>query len=215
VLKAIAAFTLPLHSNTVFNLDDQDAIYYEFDGDVKVGFGVTYGVSSSVAGYSLSDVFPALKQYGDISRKKFNVSANAGVSMNFNWTRKFSCFLVRVKPDAGPGSAVLHLMTGTSNQRSLELKASGGVTNFSLPKLTVNTDALVQALIKKGTGTPEGQPAPAVPKQVTDAVTAEVSKYVDDANKWLGSLADKIQKNGDVSLSLLFQNSSAYTSAFT
>jgi len=47
LLEAVAAFTLPLHLNTINNLGDADCIYYEFDGALNVGFGLTYGIDAS------------------------------------------------------------------------------------------------------------------------------------------------------------------------
>lgn len=215
VLKAIAGFTLPLHAATVSNLEDGDALYYEFDGALNVGFGVNYGVSGSVGGYSLSEISRTLQtvgQYVNISAKQaFTAAATAGVSLGFNWNRTFTCFLERNKPGAGPGSARLHLLTGTDTQRSFELKANGGITKITAPALTVDTAALTQALLEKATG----KAAPSVPQSVTDAVNGEVQKYVTDANNWLSSLTKKVQANGQISLSLLFQNSTQDTNAFT
>jgi hypothetical protein len=215
LLQAIAGFTLPLHSGTVSNLDDGDAVYYEFDGALNVGFGVTYGISGSVGGYSLSDISPTLQtigQFVNISAKQgFTAAANLGVSLSFNWSRTFTCFLERIKPDQGRGSARLHLMTGRDTTRSLELKANGGISNITAPQITADAGALTQLLLQKATG----QAAPNVPQSVTDGVNSEVQKYISDANQWLSSLAKKVQANGQISLSLLFENSTAFTSAFT
>jgi len=215
LLQAIAGFTLPLHSGTVSNLADGDALYYEFDGALNLGFGVTYGVSGSVGGYSLSDISPTLQtigQFVNISAKQgFTASANLGASLSFNWSRTFICFLERIKPDQGPGSARLHIMTGRDTMRSLELKANGGISNVTAPQITADAGALTQLLLQKATG----KAAPNVPQSVTDAVNGEVQKYVGEANKWLTSLAKKVQANGQITLSLLFQNSTAFTTAFT
>ncbi len=215
VMKAIAGFTLPLHAATVSNLDDGDALYYEFDGALNVGFGVNYGISGSVGGYSLSEISRSMQTvgtYANISAKQtLTAAANVGVSLGFNWSRTFTCFLERNKPGAEPGSARLHLLTGTDTQRSFELKANGGITKITAPALTVNTAALTQMLLQKATG----KAAPNVPQSVTDAVDGEVQKYVTDANDWLSSLTKKAQADGQISLSLLFQNSTQDTNAFT
>ena len=61
VQEAIRGFTLPLHSTAAMNLQSGDALYCEFDGNLKVGFGASYGISTSVAAQSLSDVSVAAK----------------------------------------------------------------------------------------------------------------------------------------------------------
>src|ERR1700676_1052508 len=135
--KAIAGFTLPLHSETVNNLEDGDGIYYEFDGALNVGFGATYGIGASVGGYSLSEINASFQKIGKIANisanNGFTAGASAGVSVVFNWTRKFQCLIVRTKPDAGNGSARLHLLTGKNCKRSLELSATGGITAITAP----------------------------------------------------------------------------------
>ena len=209
LLDALAGFTLPLHPNTATNLGEGDAIFYQFDGSIAVGFGVNYGISGSVGGYSLADIVPAVKKFGDISSKQpVTAKAEAGVSISFNWSRTFECFLWK----NGPASATLHLSKGTDSSRSVGITADGGITQISAPKLTQNfTTTLATDWYQKLTGKAPGAPAQALQSSVTN----EVQKYVDDANNWLSGLAQKVQNHGEVSLSLPFENSTQFASAFT
>jgi hypothetical protein len=218
VCQAIAGFTLPLHVGTINNLDDGDGIFYEFDGALNVGFGATYGIGASVGGYSLSDINSTFQKIGNVANisasKGFTVGANAGVAVSFNWSRKFQCFIERTKPDAGNGSARLHLLTGQNSKRSLELSANGGITDVTAPQLNVDSATLTQWMLQKVTG----QSTPftsSVFQTPLDQMRQEVQKYVDDANQWLTSLTQKVQSYGQVSLALVFQSSNEHTSAFT
>jgi hypothetical protein len=209
LLGALAGFTLPLHPNTATNLTEGDAIFYQFDGSIAVGFGVNYGITGSVGGYSLADIVPAVKQFGDVASKQpLTAKAEAGVSISFNWSRTFECFLWR----DGANSATLHLSKGTDSKRSVGITADGGITQISAPKLTQNfTTTLASAWYKKLTGKALSGPGQTLQTDVTN----EVQKYVDDANNWLSGLAQKVQNHGEVSLSLLFESSTQFASAFT
>ena len=217
ILRALAAFSLPLHSQTVNNLADGDAIYYTFDGSINVGFGATYGINASFGGYSLSEInstFQKVGQVVDLSTKGITVAANAGVSLKFNWSRTFECLLARSKPDAGPGSAQLHISAGKTSGRSLTLSADGGITQVSAPQLTVNADTVTGWIVQKvaGNATPAGQ---AAFQSVVTQAKAEVQKYVDEANNWLSSLTQKVQAHGSISLAAIFEGTTQFTSAFT
>jgi hypothetical protein len=218
ILKALAAFTLPLHPGTVDNLQDGDAVYYTFDGSLNVGFGATYGISGSVGGYSLSEInstFQKIGKVADVSASKtVTVAANAGLSLKFNWSRTFECFLECSRPVGGKASARLHLSAGKTSGRSLTLSADGGITAVTAPQLTVNTDTVTNWVVQKVAGG-TAPAATSIFQTPLDQVKSEVQKYVDDANNWLSSLAQKIQGYGSISLALVFASSSQFTSAFT
>jgi len=217
ILKALAAFTLPLHAQTVNNLDDGDGAYYTFDGSINVGFGANYGVNASFGGYSLSEINATFQKVGkviDVSTKGVTLAAQAGVSLAFNWSRTFECFLERLKPDAGPGSARLHLSAGKTSSRSLTLAANGGITQISAPQLTVNTDTVTSWIIQKAAGSAAPMVTAAL-QPVVDKAKAEVQKYVDEANNWLSSLTQTVQAHGSISLAAVFESTSQFTSAFT
>ena len=217
ILKALAGFTLPLHEGTVDNLSDGDAIYYMLDGSIDVGFGATYGISASVGGYNIGEInstFQKISKMADISAAKtMTVDAQAGLSLKFNWSRTFEFFLERFKPDAGPGSAKLHVSAGKTSQRSLTLSADGGITQISAPQVTVDTDTVTNWIVQKVGGTAAA--GSSVFQSSQAAIGDEAQKYVSDANNWLSSLAQRIQSNGSVSLALVFQNTAQFTSAFT
>ena len=215
VIAAMTCFSLPLHSGTVDNLSDGDAIYYEFDGTLAVGFGASYGISTTVGGYSLSDVSSGLttiKNSANLSAESsFKAGANAGLSYKFNWSRKFQCLLLRNVNAGGPDGATLHLFAGNNWDSSLTLSASGGVSSVAAPTITADPGTLAQSALDHVTG---GSPLPGSSTLAT-GLNIAVKKYVTDANNWLSGLAQKANADGNISLSLLFEASDARTSAFT
>ncbi|MGH9401703.1 MAG: hypothetical protein ACRD2P_06315 [Terriglobia bacterium] len=216
---AVAAFTLPLHLNTLNNLEDGDCIYYELDGALNVCFGMTYGIDASVGGYSLSEidaVFEKLSKIFNISSPQiFTVSATVGPSVKFNWRRRFQCFLERSKPDPGKaGTATLHLSPGTTSQRGLQLSADAGISQISPPELSVNAGTLIQWILQKAYGSANPQPGEAI-QTLLDQLQKEVPKYISDANQWLLGLFQKFGTQGEITLALLFQNTTGFLSAFT
>ena len=118
---AVTGFVLPLHPDTASNLLPGDAISYEFDGSINVGFGFTYGVSTSVGGYSLSELGGAFSKVSGVvnvaSKKTMTVGVTAGVATQFNWSRKFNAFLQKT----GQISARLHIDAGKDSSRSLQI----------------------------------------------------------------------------------------------
>jgi hypothetical protein len=213
---ALAGFTLPFHGQTINQLGDGDAIYYTFDGSVNVGFGATYGWKTAIGGYNLSDIssgFATAAKVVDVSTKGVTVAANAGLALKFNWSRSFECFLERSKPDAGAGSAMLHLSAGKSSSRSVGLSADGGIQSISAPQITANAASVSNLIIGKLGGNSPAIQAAVQPVVATAQI--EIQKYLADANNWLNSLTQKVQSHGSIALAAAFEGSSQFTSAFT
>jgi hypothetical protein len=219
VKEAIAGFSLPLHSGTVDNLADGDCLYYEFDGAINVGFGVSYGLSKSVGAFSVSELSATLQKYKNVvdfsSSDIFTVGASAGVSVKFTWSRSFQCYLKRSKANPqDAGSAELHISAGNDSQRSVQIAINGGISKVSAPQLSVGGDVLANWALGKITG--QANPAASsIQQKVADAAKQEVGKYVSDANDWISGLFQKIDSHGNVALSLLFQSTNHFVSAFT
>lgn len=219
LVGALAAFTLPLHRDTLNSLGDGDCIYYEFDGSLNVGFGVTYGIDTSAGGYSLSEigaVFEKLSNFFNVSVSQiFIASATVGASAKFNWSRRFQCFLERSKPDPGKaGTATLHLSPGTTSQRGLQFSADAGISPLSSPQLSANADTITQWILQKAYGNPNPQLGEAL-QSLLDQLKKEVPKYTSEANKWLAGLFKKLGTEGEISLALLLPHTTNFLSAFT
>ncbi|MGH9343026.1 MAG: hypothetical protein ACRD19_04620 [Terriglobia bacterium] len=219
LVGALAAFTLPLHTGTLNNLEDGDCIYYEFDGALNVCFGMTYGIDASAGGYNLSEidaVFEKLSKFFNVSSPQiFTASATAGGSAKFNWSRRFQCFLERSK--AGPGNAgtaTLHLSPGTTSQRGLQFSADAGISALSPPELSTNADTITQWILQKVYGNANPQPGEAF-QTILDQLKKEVPKYTNDANEWLAGLFQKLGTQGEISLALLLPHTTSFLSAFT
>lgn len=212
ILQAFEGFTLPLHPSTPGNLADGDALYYDLDATVNVGFGVTYGISTTVGGYDLDGISSDLKQVStmaDISTSSFTAGANAGVSLSFNWTRDFGCFLSR-QNNAQGNTARLQLLNGSNSQSSVGISATAGISNLSA-NLTLNPQNVENWIAQKLTGNPNA----ALPQNLATQINAPVQKYISDAQQWVSGLVKKVSSDGSLSLALLFQNSSSNTSCFT
>ncbi len=215
LLAAIGGFTLPLHQNTLANLQDEECIYYEFDGAMNVGFGATVGLSGQVGGSALAQMGDALSKGGGLvstpGLKPMNASLNASLSAKFNWTRNFQCFLERKKPNAAKmGGAVLHICAGRDSQRAIQLQIDAGISPLGDPKLCVDSKQMTQWVsqtVQSSTGVP-------IPAPLLSAASGEMQKYVGDSNKWLAGLFQKVTDAG-ITLALYYQSESKFTSAFT
>ena len=221
VLAALAAFTLPLHQKTAANLSDGDCLYYQFDGSLNVGFGATWGVKSAqVGGTAISNIGASLKTAGNIvtvsGLTPVSVSVGANLSVQFNWTRTFECFLERQQPSAAPGGATLHISAGRSSTRGVQLGLDVSITGIGTPQANVNAGAITQSILSKLTGqqNPAGQAAGQV---IVQQVQQAANQYLGDVNKWLAGLTQRVNTlpQKGVALSVYYRNQSQFTSAFT
>jgi hypothetical protein len=210
ILDAVRGFSLPLHNGTANNLQSGDALYYEFDGNLKVGFGASYGITASVASQSLSGVsqgLNSLKQAVNLSGPGATFNAQAALAINANLSRKFHCILQRTG-----NSVTLHLFKGTDSDFTEAISVSGGISNVSTPSITFNSTQLANAIAAKLPST-AGAAVQFAAAQ-TASLQQAASNYIDQANKWLSSLAQKVNENGQISLSLQFEQAGTNASAF-
>jgi len=210
VQEAIRGFTLPLHSTAAMNLQSGDALYYEFDGNLKVGFGASYGISTSVAAQSLSDVSAGLnsiKQAVNLVGPGETFNAQAALTINANLSRKFHCILQKTGT-----TATLHLFKGTDSDFTEGISVSGGISKVSPPSITFNPAQLANAIVAKLPST-SGAAVQFAAGQ-TACLQQAASDYIDQANNWLKSLAQKVNDNGQISLSLQFEQANTNASAF-
>ena len=210
IQDAIRGFTLPLHSSTAANLQSGDALYYEFDGNLKVGFGASYGISTSVAAQSLSDVSEGLnsiKQAANLTGPGETFNAQAALTINANLSRKFHCILQKTGT-----TATLHLFKGTNSDFTEGISVSGGISNVSAPSITFSPTQLANAIVAKLPSTSAAAVQFAAGQ--TASLQTAASNYIDQANNWLKSLAQKVNDNGQISLSLQFEQADTNASAF-
>jgi hypothetical protein len=218
IVKALSGFTLPLHQSTAANLSDGDCIYYEFDGSLNVGFGATWGISAQVGATTISEINQSLQKAGGIvsvlGLTPVTVSAGANLSMQFNWTRSFQCFLWRQQPTAGQaGGALLYISAGRTSKRVIQLGIDAEVKGIGTPKASVDAGKATQLILSKLTGQQNPPAGTAIGQKVQQAVTP----YLADVNNWLGGLTQKVSTAAGkgVALSVYYQNQSSFTSAFT
>ena len=216
IKAALESFVLPLHSETAKNLSAGDCLYYEFDGAIKTGFGASYGVSTSVGGYSLSElggVFTKVKGVADITSGGATVGLTVDLSAKFSWSRSFKAFLQKAA-----NKVTLHIDAGKDSQRSVAITANGGITELDPPQLSVDpskvTDVIKQRLIGNA-NPPANSIFTAAAGKATSALQDEVQKYVDDANDWLQGLFQKVGDHDSLSIGLLLQTTDHFVSAFT
>lgn len=210
VQEAIRGFTLPLHSTTAGSLQSGDALYYEFDGNLKVGFGASYGISTSVGAQSLSEVSAGLnsiKQAVNLTGPGETFNAQAALTINANLSRKFHCILQKTGT-----TATLHLFKGTDSDFTEGISVSGGISNVSPPSITFNPAQLANAIVAKLPST-SGAAVQLAAAQ-TASLQQAASDYIDQANNWLKSLAQKVNDNGQISLALQFEQANTNASAF-
>jgi hypothetical protein len=210
IQEAVKGFTLPLHSGTAKNLQSGDALYYEFDGNLKVGFGASYGITTSIASQSLSGIdqgMSSLKQAVNLTGPGETFGAQAALAINVNLSRKFHCVLQKTG-----NTAILHLFKGTNSDYTESISVSAGVSNVSSPSITLDPAQLANDI----TGKLPSTTGAAV--QLAAAQTASLqhaaSDYIDQANKWLSSLSQAVNDHGQISMSLQFEQADTNSSAF-
>jgi len=210
ILDAVKGFTLPLHSKSAQNLQLGDALFYEFDGNLKVGFGASYGISTSIASQSLSGInsgLDSLKQAVNLTGPGETFNAQAALAINANLSRKFHCILQRTD-----STATLHLFKGADSDFTEGISVSGGISNISPPSITFNAGQLANAIIAK-LPSPSGAVVQFSPAQ-TAGIQQAAQSYIDQANNWLKSLAQHVNENGQIALSLQFEQADTNASAF-
>jgi len=210
IQDAVKGFSLPLHSGTVNNLQSGDALYYEFDGNLKVGFGASYGISTSVASQSLSGIsqgMSSITQAANLTSPGETFNAQAALAINANLSRKFHCVLQKTG-----NTAILHLFKGTNSDYTEGISVSAGISNVSSPSITFNAAELTNAIVKK-LPSADGTVAQLAAAQ-TASLQQAASEYIDQANKWLSSLSQKVNEHGQLSLSLQFEQADSDASAF-
>jgi len=210
ITAGLQGFVLPLRTTTWSRLAAGDYLYYEYDGALNVGFGVTYGNQITVGGYDLESIASGLNvvtQYADISEDSFTVGVSAGVSANFNWSRQFGVFLEKKSPT----SLVLHISQIKQSNRQGQFSIDAGIVQMSPPKLSVDSATLTRNLETKLLGTAAGS---AAATSLATSLGGEIDKYVQDANSWLSTLFEK-GPSGGISLAILVESPTTFTSAFT
>lgn len=210
VTTALEAFVLPLRNTTGSRLASGDFLYYEYDGAMNVGFGVTYGKQITVGGYDLKNIASGLNvvtQFADISEDAFTVGISAGVSAIFNWSRQFGVFVEKKTPT----SILLHISQVRQSNRQGQFSIDAGIVQMSPPKLNVDNTTVTNAIAQKLLGTASSS---AAASSLMTSLGGEVDKYVQDANNWLSNLFKK-GPSGSISLAILVESPTTFTSAFT
>ena len=210
IVAALRGFTLPLHNSSATNLGNGDALYYEFDGNLKVGFGASFGYSTSIGSYSLSGINQGLnsvKQAVNLTSPGATLGTQAALAINANFARKFHCVLQRTGD-----VATLHLFKGEKSDCTESLTVSAGVSNVSDPSITFDPGQLATLISAKLPSTA------AAGVQLAAAQTASLqtaaSAYITQANNWLKSLAQSVNDNGQISLSVQFEQADTRASTF-
>lgn len=210
IVAAIQGYSLPLHSSSAKNLQSGDAIDYEFDGNLKVGFGASYGISTSVAAQSLSGInqsLDSIKQAVNLTSPGATFSAQAALAINANLSRRFRCILQRTGD-----SVTLHLFKGTASDFTESLTVTGGISNVSKPSITLDPGQLAADIVKNLPSTTKAGVQLAVAQ--TTSLQQAATNYIDQANKWLSSLSQKVNDHGQLSLSVQFEQANSNASAF-
>lgn len=207
--RALEGLVLPLHPQTVSNMDNQDVLIYDVNGTFQVGFGVSYGIKSSLAEFSYSPhVTGDLASYAapSISYQP-ELSASVGVAVEFPWARTFQCLLRR--QDAA--TAQLHLFRG--DDFSTSVKLTGGVVINSNAKASPNLDAQ-QVLNGIGKAVESGGTSSTLVSQLLANSQDAAKQYINDLNsygqQYFNMVADRCTQ-----LALLIEGTTKNTSCFT
>ena len=194
VRQALAAlfesFVLPLHKETFQHLSEGDYLLHEFDGNLHLAFGAYGGVDSVVyAGQSAIDLSKTLGSplASFAVGAKPEIKAKADLNFTLQYSSQFEALLSR-SDNAGR----LHLFRST--KRDAQTKFAAGMTislNGSVALTPTAPATLQQSLIGAAGGTSSlGGKAVAEVLNGTGA-TAEVQKYVTDANDKLTAWINK------------------------
>jgi hypothetical protein len=211
--QALAQFVLPLHSATAGNLADQDVLAYSFDGTLQVGFGLNYGITGSLAGYSANIGLPLAEVNKIIAvsaSAKPSYTVGATFAVQFPWSRTFQCIVQRADNSTGD-TATVHIFQQSESQRNINVSA-GVLTESANAAASANLDSSkLSSLIKEklfGTGTP-----PPGFNAALAAGVGELQKYVGDVNSYAQKLLAKLP-SGETGISAVINGLDQRTSCF-
>jgi hypothetical protein len=210
---ALAQFVLPLHANTVSALGDKDVLAYAFDGTLQVGFGVNYGISGSLAGYSTSIGLPVReisKLIATSSSVKPSYSVGTSFAVKFPWSRIFQCIVQRTD-NSGANTATVHIFQQNKSERNVSVAAGVlAVSAGATACVNVDTTTLsnwIKTKLFGSTSPPSGFAS------ILTSSAAEIQKYVDDVNGYAQKLLTAAP-GGSTGLSVIIDALNSKTSCF-
>ena len=183
--EVFESFVLPFHVETLNQMNFNDYLLYEFDGNLHLSFGAYVGLDQVLyAGQSTADVLNAF----DSPLATLSVSTEptvefgANLSFSYQYATLFQALLSKLD-----GAARLHLYRSDNATSSTNLTA--GLTFDANITASINAQkAAAQASVVDaagGTGVPAGT-AEAL-KSVLEAGSTEIDKYVSEVNDKLSS----------------------------
>ena len=178
-------FVLPLHEQTLVQMDDGDYLLHEFDGNLNISFGAYAGLDKVLyAGQASVDV---LKAFGSplatvtaSTRPEINAAVN--LSFCFQYATRFEALLSK-----SGTLAKMHLFRSSKQTTSLGAKAGLTFNGNTTASISASTDRMRSSLVAAagGTGLTGGAAAAAMLAKADGEIQKYVTEVNDKLNSWL------------------------------
>ncbi|WP_263355838.1 hypothetical protein [Acidicapsa ligni] len=192
--EAIAGFVLPLHAETLNNLEVGDYLHYNFNGCLQVGLGASVGLNKVLyAGQYTADLptnAGALAVTGSVSP---TVHVGANLAFKLEYAGTFEALLWKDADVTGLATGRLHLYRSTEQDKSLG--ATFGMTLAADPTICVKAvTEQVNGLLTQSV--PQGD-------TLAGKASAEIASFAGDAANTLTSwLTSKTQVGSSLEVAI-------------
>ncbi len=199
VATIFKGFVLPLHMDTLAQMDEGDYLLHAFDGNLHVAFGAYAGLQKVLyAGQASVDV---VKAFGSplatvLARTRPTVGVGAELSFSFAYESHFEALLSR----AG-GTATMHLFRSSKETTGGALKAGLIFDGNTKASIAMTTDTVRETVVAAVGGA--GSAGGFAVGELVKAASGEVGKYVTEVDDKLASWlnrANGLQTNLEVAI---------------
>ena len=156
LVAAFGAFTLPLHDRTFSNLNVGDSVLHSFKADLKLGMGLSYGITTPSFAQNITGMFPAVVQGLPSANAAVTPSTglNVSVTASFEYTGSFEAYLWKESDVLGH----YHLYRNTAFDRSFGIDVNASlISNASVSVNAGNVATIISGAVPGQTGQVIGQ----------------------------------------------------------
>jgi|ERR1022692_927332 hypothetical protein len=185
LIAAFASFTLPLHDRTFTNLAAGDSILHNFKGDLKLGFGLSWGIQTPSVAQNIKAALPVQGLPSANASVKPSAGLDASFLVNFDYTGAFEAYLWKQSDVEGH----YHLYRSTTLDLSFGIDVTASlISNASVTVDGGNIATVISGAIPGQTGQVISQ----IVSQKT-SVQSDLDNAAKDVNNTITNILKPIQ----------------------
>jgi hypothetical protein len=189
IAQTFESFVLPFNQNTIANLNNNDYLLYEFDGNLHLSFGAYAGLNKVFyAGRAPAEVLhvqgsPLATLTGGVEPL---IRLGATLAFSFQYATTFEALLTKF-----PGSAQLHIFRSANRTATTSLTVGLTFDADATGKVAVDTQTVQQSMVNAVSNS--GAPGQSAITQILQSpkATAQINSYVSEMNSELQSLLNR------------------------